>query len=229
MGKEIENQIFQLENCLVSYLTLSSQMMGVPLATKEASIMLQRSTRLELHNSSYYIIPKWVMIFRRIFNWRLMCLNNEQLSTAYVLEQQLVSPPPCDLDKLGLESSLHPPYSLSHPSLDEIMEVGHSPISTQTAQSQPQVHQYQPGMESNGEVQETADTDNLVEDEINSSQNGKLSVSEDFSYITNKLKSRAGEIMVSKHVTKETDNLSNLLEQCILVQNTNGKKLSVYF
>ncbi|KAI9194620.1 hypothetical protein LWI28_007679 [Acer negundo] len=229
MGKEIENQRFQLENCLVSYLTLSSQMMGVPLATKEASIMLQRSTRLELHNSSYYIIPKWVMIFRRIFNWRLMSLNDKQLSTAYVLEQQLVSPSTGDLDNLGPESSLYPPYSLSNPSLDEIMEVGHSPFSTQTAQLQPQVLQYMPEMESNGEVQETADTNNLVEDERNSSQNGKLSISGDFSYITNKLNSRDGEIMVSKHVTKETDNLSNLLEQCILVQNTNGKKLSVYF
>ncbi|KAH7573663.1 hypothetical protein JRO89_XS03G0188500 [Xanthoceras sorbifolium] len=228
MGKEIENQRFQLENCLVSYLTLSSQMMGVPLATKEASIMLQRSTRLELHNSSYYIIPKWVMIFRRIFNWRLMSLTNWQLSTAYVLEHHLVSPPTGDLDKLGLESCVSSPYNLSHPSLDEIMEVGRSPFLTETAQSQPQVH-YLPEMEPNGEVHETSNTNNLVDDERNSSENGKRSVSEDFACITSKLNSRGGEITVSRHVTKEADSLSKLLEQCILVQNTNDQKLSVYF
>lgn len=221
LGKEIENLRFQLENCLVSYLTQTCQMMESQLATKEASIMLQRSTRLELHNSSYLIIPNWVMIFRRIFNWRLMSLPNGKSSTAYVLKEHLISSPPDDSDELGLQIQVSSsPYSMTRLSFDEIMEVSCSPFKTQAALSQPQVY-YLPGVESNA--------NNIVRDARNSSQNGMQSVAEDFSYITRKFSDKAGEIMVSRQVTKEANNLSELLEQCILMQNQNGKKLSMYF
>ncbi|KAK6130411.1 hypothetical protein DH2020_035821 [Rehmannia glutinosa] len=64
IGHDIENQKLRLENCLIEYLTKTSQMMGVALAQKEAGIVLQKFTRLELQNTSYYIIPKWVSIFQ---------------------------------------------------------------------------------------------------------------------------------------------------------------------
>lgn len=241
MGQEIENQRLQLENLLINYLTLSSKMMAVPLARKEASIMLQRSARLELHNSCYYIVPKWVMIFRRIFNWRLMILNNGAVSSSYVLEQHLVSHTSGDLDKLGLEGTRSSPYV--HLSLDEMMGVGRTshqfqqeiteagcgPILTQVAQTQPQVHQ--PAMASNSDdIQDHANTNSMVEEgERNRSEKNKWTVANDISYVTSKLNNTAGEIVVSPNVTKETDNLSKLFEQCHLVQNTNESKLYFYF
>ncbi|KAH9765444.1 SAC3 family protein B [Citrus sinensis] len=241
MGKEIENQRLQLENLLINYLTLSSKMMAVPLARKEASIMLQRSARLELHNSCYYIVPKWVMIFRRIFSWRLMILNNGAVSSSYVLEQHLVSHTSGDLDKLGLEGTRSSPYvhlsldemmgvgCTSHPFQQEITEAGCGPILTQGAQTQPQVHQ--PAMASNSDdIQDHANTNSMVEEgERNRSEKNKWTVANDISYVTSKLNNTAGEITVSPNVTKETDNLSKLFEQCHLVQNTNESKLYFYF
>ncbi|KAH9683110.1 SAC3 family protein B [Citrus sinensis] len=241
MGKEIENQRLQLENLLINYLTLSSKMMAVPLARKEASIMLQRNARLELHNSCYYIVPKWVMIFRRIFNWRLMILNNGAVSSSYVLEQHLVSHTSGDLDKSGLEGTRSSPYvhlsldemmgvgRTSHPFQQEITEAGCGPILTQVAQTQPQVHQ--PAMASNSDdIQDHANTNSMVEEgERNRSEKNKWTVANDISYVTSKLNNTAGEIAVSPNVTKETDNLSKLFEQCHLVQNTNESKLYFYF
>ncbi|KAJ4722309.1 SAC3 family protein B [Melia azedarach] len=246
MSKEIENQRLQLENCLISYLTKSSEMMGVPMARKEASIMLQRSTRLELHDLSYYIVPKWVMIFRRIFNWRLMILNNGALSSSYVLEQHFVSNTSGDLDNLGLEDRVPSPCSLSHPSLDEMMDVGFinnqsqdeivegscSPLSIQRADSQPQVDHYPPAVASNNfvdNIQDCANTNNSMEYERNSSEKSKLNVANDISCIMSRLNSTTSEIAVSRTLTKEADNLSKLFEQCNLVQNTNEKKLCFYF
>ncbi|XP_024036736.1 SAC3 family protein B isoform X2 [Citrus clementina] len=241
MGKEIENQRLQLENLLINYLTLSSKMMAVPLARKEASIMLQRSARLELHNSCYYIVPKWVMIFRRIFSWRLMILNNGAVSSSYVLEQHLVSHTSGDLDKLGLEGTRSSPYvhlsldemmgvgCTSHPFQQEITEAGCGPILTQGAQTQSQVHQ--PAMASNSDdIQDHVNTNSMVEEgERNRSEKNKRTVANDISYVTSKLNNTAGEIAVSPNVTKETDNLSKLFEQCHLVQNTNESKLYFYF
>ncbi|KAL9407932.1 hypothetical protein AB3S75_046464 [Citrus x aurantiifolia] len=241
MGKEIENQRLQLENLLINYLTLSSKMMAVPLARKETSIMLQRSARLELHNSCYYIVPKWVMIFRRIFSWRLMILNNGAVSSSYVLEQHLVSHTSGDLDKLGLEGTRSSPYvhlsldemmgvgCTSHPFQQEITEAGCGPILTQGAQTQPQVHQQ--AMASNSDdIQDHANTNSMVEEgERNRSEKNKWTVANDISYVTSKLNNTAREIAVSPNVTKETDNLSKLFEQCHLVQNTNESKLYFYF
>lgn len=240
MGREIENQILQLENFLINYLTLSSKMMAVPLARKEASTMLQRSARLELHNLSYYIVPKWVMIFRRIFNWRLMILNNEAVSSSYVLEQHLVSHTAGNLDKLGLEGTVSSPYvhlsldemmgvgCTNHPSQQEIMGAGCGPILTQGAQSQPQVHQ--PAIASNNDdIQDGANTNIMVEGERDSSEKNKWSVANDISYVMSKLNNTARDKAVSPSVTKETYNLSKLLEQCHLVQNTNESKLYFYF
>ncbi|XP_031286799.1 SAC3 family protein B isoform X1 [Pistacia vera] len=230
MGKEIEIQRSQLESCLIRYLTQSCNMMGISLATKEASIMLQRSTRLELQNLSYYMVPNWVVIFRRIFNWRLMSLTNGALSSAYVLEEHFAASASAsdNLDKLGFEGTLSPPYSLSHLSLDEVLEGGFSPLLTQRTHSQPEVQRHLPGVALNGEVQEPANIINLEEDERNSSQNDKYVAADDVSD-TSKLNNTASKIMLSKNVTRETENLSNLFERCYLLQNTNDKKLSVFF
>ncbi|XP_075655365.1 SAC3 family protein B isoform X2 [Castanea sativa] len=229
MGKEIKNQRLQLENCLVTYLT-SSKMMRYTEAMKEASLMLQKSAHLELHNSCYCIVPKWVMIFRRIFNWRLMNLSSGSFSVAYVLERHHVAPPITgDVDMLGLEDSV-PSHYLNHPSLDEIIEGCCTlPPLLGGDESQPEAFQPLSRMVPNGEVHEaTTNTNDLVEDERDVVQDGNLDITYKMSY-TNVFDSTRTEIVVAGKATQEAENLSKLLEQCNIQQNKLDETLSIYF
>ncbi|KAJ0730764.1 putative proteasome component (PCI) domain-containing protein [Helianthus annuus] len=106
-GIDIQNQKTQLEYLLVTYLR---PLMGLPLAQKEASTLIQNCVGLELHGSTYYLVPKWNIIFRRIFNWQLTSLPN---ATAYVLERQHMSSQRFEDESCYLKS----------PSLDDMMQV----------------------------------------------------------------------------------------------------------
>ncbi|KAI7726661.1 hypothetical protein M8C21_029971 [Ambrosia artemisiifolia] len=106
-GIDLQNQKTQLEHLLVTYM---SRLMGLPLAQKEASTLTQNCVGLELHGSTYYLVPKWIIIFRRIFNWQLTSLAN---ATAYVLERQ----------HMFSQSFEDESWNLKSPSLDEMMQV----------------------------------------------------------------------------------------------------------
>ncbi|XP_044486042.1 SAC3 family protein B-like isoform X3 [Mangifera indica] len=268
MGKEIEIQRSQLENCLIRYLTQSCDLMGIRLATKEAFVMLQRSTRLELQNLTYYMVPNWVVIFRRIFNWRLMSLTNGVLSPVYVLEEHFAASASYNLDKLGLKGTLSlSPYSLSNLSLDEVLDVGFSSLLTQRTHFQPEAHRHLPAIASNGEVQEPHSQLEVHRHLLAIAANGEVQEphsqpevhrhllavasngevqeplsqpevhrhllaipSNDNVFNTNRKSDQtASEITLPRNVMREAENLSNLLERCYFVQNTNEKKLSVFF
>ncbi|EHA8587818.1 putative SAC3 family protein B [Cocos nucifera] len=74
MGLQIPNQKLAFEDCSIKYLTQSCKLLSWDLAVMEANVMVQRCPSLELRGSCYYIIPRWVRIFRRIYNWRLLNL-----------------------------------------------------------------------------------------------------------------------------------------------------------
>ncbi|XVF28467.1 hypothetical protein REPUB_Repub15cG0031800 [Reevesia pubescens] len=223
MGKDIDNHRLLLEKCLIEYLTQSSKMMGIPLATKETSVMLQRNTRLELRNLSYYLVPNWIKIFRRIFNWRLMSLSTGACSLAYVLQSHHIAQMPGDLLKLQLGGDISP-YCLSHPSLDEIIEVGCSPLKSQRIGLDPESSQVETAF--HFEVQEAATTSISSKDEGDSSQKHGLAIADDVACTANKSNSSNGKIVMAGI---ETDRLSQLLEKCNMVQNSTGEKLSIYF
>ncbi|XP_077218164.1 SAC3/GANP/Nin1/mts3/eIF-3 p25 family isoform X2 [Tasmannia lanceolata] len=132
MGKEIQNHKLALENCLIWYLTQESKMMTADLAAREASVMVQKGSGLELVGSNYRIVPRWVMIFRRIYNWRLMNLNSGPFSGAYVLagrsghlKHDIIeydTNAKC-LDNSGLERYIPSHYASTGLSLDEMVEV----------------------------------------------------------------------------------------------------------
>ncbi|XP_039067870.1 SAC3 family protein B-like [Hibiscus syriacus] len=221
MGKDIHNHVSLLENCLTEYLTQSTKMMGIQLATKETSVMLQRNTRLELRNLSYYLVPNWITIFRRIFNWRLLSLSTEACSFSYVLQTHHVPPMSGDSIKLRLEVETSP-HCLSHPSLDEILEVGYSPLKSRRISFDPEPSRAETTFHT--VVQEAATTSisqkSLDEDNDSSKKHGLAIVD------TSKANDINGKTTVA--VTK-TDRLSQLLEKCNIVQNSISEKLSIYF
>lgn len=115
-GTHIENQRLELDHFLVSYL---SPLMGSHLAQKEASILIQNCVGLELNGSTYCLVPNWLMIFRRVFNWQLMSLSNGAFAMAYILDDQKQQ----YNSVFGSESLKDESYNLISPSLDEMIEV----------------------------------------------------------------------------------------------------------
>ncbi|XP_057476321.1 SAC3 family protein B-like isoform X1 [Actinidia eriantha] len=231
LGREIENQRLQLENCLIRYLTESSKMMGPSLATNEARVMLQKGARLELHNSTYYIVPNWAMLFQRVFNWRLMSLSNGAVSTAYVLEQHdtNVSTSPSRVDKQGLDGSVSSHYYLIHPSLDEMVQVGCGSIASCKDHSEYEAFQPPQGMLPTGSTVQTTNASNTMQGEMRFSHDDNLSEANNNNYIVHRSIDTSSGLVVATKAAKEADNLSKLLKQCNILQDTIDKQLSVYF
>ncbi|KAM0947738.1 putative proteasome component (PCI) domain-containing protein [Dioscorea sansibarensis] len=92
LPQQIQEHKLALEECLVWYLTQSCHLLTEDLATVEANVMVQKGVGLELHGSSYHIVPRWIAVFRRIYNWQLMKLANLRLPDAYILDR------PCGMD-----------------------------------------------------------------------------------------------------------------------------------
>ncbi|GFY85192.1 SAC3/GANP/Nin1/mts3/eIF-3 p25 family [Actinidia rufa] len=231
LGREIENQRLQLENCLIRYLTESSKMMGPSLATNEARVMLQKGAWLEHHNSTYYIVPYWAMLFQRVFNWRLMSLSNGAISTAYVLEQHDmdVSTSPSRVDKLGLDGSVSSPYYLIHPSLDEMVEVGCGSIASSNDHSEAEFFQPPQGMVPNGSTVQATNASNAMQGEMRFSQDDNLAEANNNNYVVHRSIDSSSGLVVATKAAKESDNLRKLLKQCNILQDTIDEKLSVYF
>ncbi|KAJ8766396.1 hypothetical protein K2173_022455 [Erythroxylum novogranatense] len=228
LDNEIEAQVLVLEDCLVTYLTESSGIMGLPLAKTEAHLMLQRSVRLELRDTTYYIVPKWVLIFRRIFNWRMSNLSSGPFSTAYVLKTYHVEPNSPILDSSVLEGCSSTSY-LGQPSLDEVINAS-IPIPRVRENIQYDFEAFQPVLStvSNDDVEVYANANGMEEDKWTSAPTC-YAVAGKFDCLTEALNTPCTEITVSGKATKEADDLSKLLEQCNILQNSIQQKLSIYF
>ncbi|XXG54369.1 hypothetical protein AAC387_Pa03g2272 [Persea americana] len=245
MGKEIQHHKLMLEKCLTWYLNQASKMMGEDLAVREASVILQTGAGLELDGSTYRIVPRWVMIFRRIFNWRLMNLVCGTFSVAYVLGHP--STPDSDssnmnhlftqsklrdtdmrtnvlkgLDDFGLRRHQWSHYPTTELTLDEIIEVGcQLPFGPPTESVPAAVQPLASTINNVSEVLEAThgspgDGEDLRQDGFAEAGNSSLSHEQNKS---------------SEKVTKakEADRLSMLLEQCDTLQDMIGEKLAIYF
>ncbi|XP_042037329.1 SAC3 family protein B-like isoform X1 [Salvia splendens] len=226
IGGDMENHKLLLENCLVNYLTEASKMMGGAMALNEASMLLQSCTSLELHNTTYYIIPRWLSIFRRIFNWRLMKLNSEELSSTYLLLLPSSSPPSSEvLYSLKSEDTTLPPY-FPQPSLDELVEVGCCPTGLESNQMDFESFQPLSTMASDSaDIPSSSDQVTLIAEE-KSPQNDMFTG--DFSAVEQNNDDRS-LLTASSKVPKDADKLSELLDKCNIIQNMIDKKLAVYF
>ncbi|PIN07981.1 Nuclear protein export factor [Handroanthus impetiginosus] len=227
-GDDIENLKSCLENCIIDYLTEISQMMGVSIAQKEAGIMLQSYTLLELHNTTYYIIPKWVSIFRRIFSWRLMNLNCEEVSSTYVLVQHHLSTLSSRVQDYSESkvTTFLPPYVV-HPSLDELVEVGCHPQESWLNHMQRNAFQPQLPISSDGaDVPIPNNNVTWMENEKDSSPNTILTSYDHSAIGENK---DGGQPVHTSNTAKEANKLSKLLEKCNIMQDLIDKKLAIYF
>lgn len=227
VGKEVESQRLQLEACLIRYLAQSSNVMGDALARNEVSLMLQKHARLELRDSAYYIVPNWVMIFRRIFNWRLMILRREELSECYVLEHV---PPQTSSSESMLQEDSHP--YLENPSLDEMLEVGSVDLSRLTSSSQPQISEPMTGSPIHCRDQnwDAAHVDDLpAAGRTTDLQDNEIASVDDNAYRFSTLISNNDTPVIFAKATDGSEKLSSLLQQCDLLQNVLDEKLSMYF
>lgn len=215
--KEIENQKQLLENCLINYLAQTSKLVGLSLATNEARAMLQKSAQLELHGSTYYIVPMWVQIFRRIFNWRLMSISSAT-STVYVLEHDIFKSA-LGMGKLDVEDKSSP-HGLIRPSLDEMIdrcteiEVFEPSLSMVSGDSKA-VNFTDSGCATIGKLR--FDEDDMLEEANN------------VEFIDQRSNEGMGKMVVGSKPMKEAGRLNDLLEQCNILQKKIEKKLSIYF
>ncbi|CAH2054854.1 unnamed protein product [Thlaspi arvense] len=233
-GTEIENLTQRLEGCLVEYLTQTSNLMGVSLATKETRVMLQRNTRLELRNSSYYhIIPRWIGIFQRIYNWRIMGLLDSSSSSAYVLKSDLTMSASSYADKFLSEDASNPSCRPNLPLLDEMIQISCSPLKS----SSPCNHKAQrivESVETERFIDDHRDRDeSLLEKSREASIKIDMMITEDDEVADETERSwrSKGKEAAEKKTMKdrESERLDELLEKCNLVQNSIAEKLCIYF
>ncbi|KAL5198942.1 hypothetical protein ABZP36_002454 [Zizania latifolia] len=230
MGSQIQDQKLFLEECLTKYLTQSTRLLNETQAATEVKVMVQKGVGLELHGSHYYLVPRWVTIFCRIFNWRLAKLSTGEFSEAYVLSQHLYHQSVAAADSNGrtqhgldansntpdqvpiLDNHSMAPHVSTGLSLDEIIEISCDLDAVSAPPAKPMPPQLptqvceepQPPAGTNGEV------------------NGVHGVVGDMHM------PRRPEIKELVSVGRD-DNLARLLEQCTKLQDRIDDTLSIYF
>uniref|UniRef100_A0A0A9F5L8 Uncharacterized protein n=1 Tax=Arundo donax TaxID=35708 RepID=A0A0A9F5L8_ARUDO len=228
MGKQIQDQKLFLEECLARYLTESARLLNETQVITEVEIMVQKCVGLELRDSYYYLVPRWVPIFRRIYNWRLAKLSTGEFSEAYVLSQHLYQAPAADsngaaqhgvtvnVDTIDEASILEdhsgmPTVSTSLP-LDEIIEIS----CHLDAVNAPLVKPLPPRLPTQVREEPQAPVD------TNGEANGMHRVGDEM-YIPKRVDPR--ELVP----LERDDKLARLLEQCTKLQDRIDETLSIYF
>jgi len=227
MGQQIQDQKLLLQECLARYLTESVRLLDETQVVTEVDIMVQKCVGLELRDSSYYLAPRWVAIFRRIYNWRLAKLSTGEFSEAYVLTQHLYQSPAAAGsngttqgltannttrdDVAILEDHIMMPAVSTGISLDEIIEIScdldavdAQPVTPLPPRLPAQVHE---------EPQAPTDTNDMA--------NGAHGVDE--MHIPRRVE--LGELVP----LERDDKLARLLEQCTKLQDRIDETLSIYF
>ncbi|XP_021768761.1 SAC3 family protein B-like isoform X1 [Chenopodium quinoa] len=215
--KDIEDQNHFLQDCLIRYFTQSVNMLNLMMATKEALLMVQKYTRLELHDTEYKVVPNWVLIFRRVFNWYINSSASFSCK-AYILEESLSAGSPLFFDKLELE--VPKSHYITHPSLDEMVEVSCSPIVSKRIRSSPKALQ---------KVAAIASSENTFGITVPDLEEERNHCSDIHTVEYSDIYPRKNNTPLVLEDEKRADRLSQLLDQCNVLQDDIEKKLSIYF
>ncbi|KAG9457473.1 hypothetical protein H6P81_001981 [Aristolochia fimbriata] len=234
MGKEIQlaHIIFkklELKRFLVSYLT-GAMLMPAETAERESDVMLQNAI-LERNDMGYRIIPKWLAIFRRIFNWRLENLIGENFSSVFVLEKLSMSVSEASEfgtwetgESLEFLETAQSGNGLNHPRLDELIEASCPAIIAQEF--------FHPQLESveQGEASEivspstTIGTGDLGDSPVvKASDPAVETLGNRLSPVRNERSCRVVER------ENKTSMLDALLQRCTILQDSIDEKLKFYF
>ncbi|XP_008795089.2 SAC3 family protein B isoform X1 [Phoenix dactylifera] len=235
MGLQIPNQKLAFEDCLIKYLTQSCQLLSRDLAAKEASVMVQKGAGLELHDSCYFIIPRWVTIFRRIYNWRLVNLTSGEASVAYVLDPSITDSL-CKTDaEMPMKSNTGMQYFESRFSsegqqplhyvpnevpFDEIFEINCSDSFVEQPSSVPVPVCSPPGVT----LEDGCASESAVERGKTDGDFRGSNFAGDYSLSGDRSKQR-----VAASLSINNKKLTMLLEQCKNLQDMIDEKLTIYF
>ncbi|XP_020102832.1 SAC3 family protein B-like isoform X2 [Ananas comosus] len=227
MGKQILNQKSALEECLVNYLTRTSQLLNAQLATSEARVMVQTGVGLELRGSSYYIVPRWVDIFRRIFNWSMTRLVSRECSLAYILEEHLnkVSTEIDAITSWEIKTSSFESHRRLNPvRFDELVEACCSLPTVEKPVSVPRAECFP----SRGVVHEESNnaSKGIVHGEVNTERHGNISSDDSGSLFGTREKESVVASLFKN--SNYLDSFNRLFERCKQVQDTIDKKLAFY-
>ena len=237
MGKQIQDQKKLLEECLARYLTESARLLDESQVVTEVNVMVQNCVGLELRDSSYYLAPRWVAIFRRIYNWRLAKLSTGKLSEAYVLTQHLYQAPAAagsNGTTQGLTANTASSDAVDHImmpavstgiTLDEIIEIS---CDLDAVDAQPVTLPPRLPVHVHEEPQALADNNGVHGvDEMYIPRRVELGevMPIDTDDKLSRLRLELGEVMP----IETDDKLSRLLEQCTKLQDRIDETLSIYF
>lgn len=237
MGKQIQDQKKLLEECLARYLTESARLLDESQVVTEVNVMVQNCVGLELRDSSYYLAPRWVAIFRRIYNWRLAKLSTGKFSEAYVLTQHLYQAPAAagsNGTTQGLTANTASSDAVDHImmpavstgiTLDEIIEIS---CDLDAVDAQPVTLAPRLPVHVHEEPQALADNNGVHGvDEMYIPRRvelGEVMPIETDDKLS-QLRVELGEVMP----IETDDKLSRLLEQCTKLQDRIDETLSIYF
>lgn len=229
VGEQIWQQKLALEKILITYLNESSKLLKPDLASREASIMLQKFAGLHLNDSGYCLAPRWILIFKRICSWQLNKLEGPGISNAYILDSDDDETRDSDVAQLKHcyasndfpsgsffpeNPSVH--FSPARVSLDELIEISccnpfeKCPLRT---------------------IGEASGANSAAVDEANVPEAGMTSQNlEDprcrsFHELVPELMNANRQIIE----VPKSDRLTTLLERCNKLQDMIDQKLSIYF
>ncbi|PKA48602.1 hypothetical protein AXF42_Ash020475 [Apostasia shenzhenica] len=221
--EQIKQKKVALEDLLVGWLNESCKLFKPDLAAREANVMVQKGSGLELSATGYTIVPSWISIFRRIYSWQLNKLTGQEISYCYVLSDKNETRDDTSASREFTSCSLfegHWPFHScqSEVSLDELIDISFNDSSkNQSLVFRPTTSQQ------------------------NAGQFPRLRNIGDFQYhdadagITNLLdKDVSLQLMDANKKTAaplapKNDRLNMLLEQCSRLQDRIDQQLAIYY
>ncbi|XP_074316030.1 SAC3 family protein B isoform X2 [Silene latifolia] len=218
--EQLEQQRQLLQDCLTKYLSQTSNMMHWMMAAKEATLMVQNYTRLELHGTEFKMVPSWMLILRRVFNWQLNSAASFA-KKAYVLEKSISTCSSPQLHKSNMDVDMH--HFGVHPSLDEMVEVSCSPIGSKRAKSSPKSLGNVAAITSFEHTATVTLFNHAFEENNHQSEILTQSVDNSEIHLVN------NDLDMVTQDEKKDDRLSQLLNHCDILQNEIDRKLSIYF
>ncbi|XP_020590936.1 SAC3 family protein B isoform X2 [Phalaenopsis equestris] len=223
-GVQLKQQKLALEEILMNYLHESNKLLNADLAVREAGVMLQKCVGLQHCGSGYCLIPRWNLIFQRIYSWQLNKLTAPGISNVYIMDNKDNLLTNDALDS-GVEQSsfLYFPTDVS---LDELVEkICSNPFEERRIVVRPMPPRSTGGGGDDVKAHEDEDGDS-AEAGMSSRNHDDLRCSSSYELVPELMDTN--KQIVDLPVFRN-DRLATLLKRCNRVQDMIDQKLAIYF